>query len=188
MSRIAQQNPSTQEQIAQQNPSTQEQNVAKVLDVVQGAASLYEQHQMMVNGAKQINTTAPTVRIDSMGKPMFTLGQFTADTYSIKPRGASGNELLSGAVKGAAAGAAFGPWGAAIGGAVGGISAALSGGRRKTIQERRKSLAMTSLAAAQRMFNTSMEDYNSRMSAQSLYRDQQAQYDNRVGAVYNALS
>lgn len=174
--------------IAQQNPSTREQNTAKGLAVLQGAASLYGQHQMMVNEAKQINTTAPTVRIDSMGKPMFTLGQFTADTFNIKPKGASGGELLSGAVQGAAAGAAFGLPGVAIGAGVGFISSALSGGRRKTIQERRKSLAMTNLAAAQRMFNTSMEDYNSRMSAQSLYRDQQAQYDNRVGAVYNALS
>lgn len=171
--------------ILQDQKQKQAQQVASI---VQGAASLYGQHRAMVNEAKQINTTAPTVMIDSMGKPIFTLGQFTSDTFNIKPKGASGGELLSGTAQGAASGAVFGPLGAGIGAGVGFISTALSGGRRKRIQERRKSLAMKNLAAAQRMFNTSMEDYNNRLSAQSLYRDQQAQYDNRIGAVYNALS
>lgn len=165
-----------------------QQTANKVIGAASGAASLIGSGVGMINQAKNINTATPTQQLDQFGKPVYNLGDFTQQYNSIKPQGATAGEVGSGILQGASAGMAFGPWGAAIGGVVGGISQLAFGRRRKRIQEKKKTLAQTSLFNAQRMFNSSMENYNAQQSAQSLYNDQQYAYQNRIGNVYQALS
>jgi hypothetical protein len=166
----------------------QQQAMNKGLSVVGGVTALAGQAAGMINQAKQINTTAPTPTLDSFGKPMYNLGNFQTQVSAIKPQGASGGELLSGALQGAQGGAAFGPIGAGVGAVVGTLTAAFAGRRRKTLQERRKTLAQNNLMSAQRMYNQGIEAFNQRQSAQSLYNDQYQMAEQRMNNVYQALS
>lgn len=166
-----------------------QQTANKVIGAASGAASLIGSGIGMINQSKNINTNTPTQQLDQFGKPVYNLGDFTQQYNSIKPQGATLGEVGSGMLQGAAAGVGFGGVpGAIIGGVVGGISQLAFGRRRKNIAKDKKSLAQKSLFNAQRMFNSSMENYNAQQSAQSLYNEQQYAYQNRVGNVYQALS
>lgn len=158
------------------------------LQAASGASALLGQGMGMINEAKQIRTTAPTQLLDAFGKPMYNLGDFTSQVSAIKPQGAQGGELLSGALQGAAGGAAFSPIGAGVGALVGLASTALFGRRRKTLQREKQRLANKSLFNAQRMYNQSMESYNAQQAAQSLYRNQSEISQGRINNVYQALS
>jgi gas vesicle protein len=76
----------------------------------------------------------------------------------------------------------------AIGAAVGAIGSLFTGRRRKTLQQRKKTLAQDSLRSAQRMYNQGIESYNQRQSAQSLYDQQMQMSEDRMNNVYQALS
>jgi hypothetical protein len=166
----------------------QQQTMNKISSAATGALALGGQFGSMVNEAKQINTVAPTPTTDSFGKPMYNLGNFQSQVSAIKPQGAQGGEVLSAAMTGASAGAAFGGIGAAVGAGVGAIGSLFAGRRRKTLQQRKKGLAETSLRSAQRMYNQGVESFNQRQSAQSLYDEQMQMTDNRMNNVYQALS
>lgn len=177
----------TQEQLFQR-----QQKLNGGLQAASGFASIIGQGVGMVQEAKNINTNAPGQQFDQFGRPVFNLGDFTQQVGSINPQGSKVGERLSGAAQGALAGAAIGgpaaPITALLGAGIGALSQTIFGRRRKRIQEKKKTLAQTSLFNAQRMFNSSMEDYNAQQSAQSLYNEQQYAYQNRVGNVYQALS
>ena len=166
----------------------QQQTMNQISSGVSGAASLLGQGVGMIQEAKNINTTAPTPMYDSFGKPMYNLGNFATQVSAIKPQGATGGEVLSGAMQGASAGAAFGPIGAGVGALVGAGSNLLFGRRRKKLQRRKADQANLALRNAQRSYNQSMTDYNQRQAAQSLYMDTQAEVDQRMNNVYQALS
>lgn len=164
----------------------QQQDMNKGMAAAQGGAALFSQGTNMIAEAKSINTAAPVEMVDAFGKPVFNLGGFSSQVAAIKPKGASGGDIGSAAMTGAAAGAAFGAWGALIGGAVGALSATLFGRRKKKLMERKQRLAKGNLFAAQQSFNTQLNDYNSRQSAQSLYNETM-NMDARMNNVYNAL-
>jgi hypothetical protein len=166
----------------------QQQAMQRIGGIATGALALGGQFGGMINEAKQINTTAPTATLDSFGRPMYNLGNFSSQVSAIKPQGATGGEVLSAAMTGAQAGAAFGAPGALIGAGVGAIGSLFAGKRRKTLQERRKSLAQGNLMSAQRMYNQGMESFNQRQSAQSLYNEQLQMSEDRMNNVYQALS
>jgi len=165
-----------------------QQTLNASIQAASGAASLIGSGIGMVNQSKNINTATPTQQLDQFGKPVYNLGDFTQQYNSIKPQGATAGEVGSGVLQGASAGAMFGVPGIIAGAAIGGISQLAFGRRRKNIAKDKKSLAQKSLFNAQRMFNSSMENYNAQQSAQSLYNDQQYAYQNRIGNVYQALS
>ncbi len=149
----------------------QQQAASQVSSVVGGLGNLANQGINMVNEAKKIQTNAPTQQFDAYGRPQFGLGNFEQSTEGIKPQGATGSEVLSGAANGAMAGAKFGPWGAAIGGVVGAGSSLLFGRRRKKLMQDKQRIAQGNLFAAQKLCNTSMEGYNQQQASNSQYQD-----------------
>ncbi len=166
----------------------QQQAISRASGIVSGAAALGGQFSGMINSAKNINTTAPTAMVDSFGKPMYNIGNFQSQVSAIKPQSATGGEVLSGAMQGASAGSQFGFIGAGIGAVAGAIGTLFAGKRRKTLQQRRKSLAQSNLRDAQRMYNQGIEAFNMRQSAMSQYGQQQDLVDQRMNNVYEALS
>lgn len=166
----------------------QQQAISRASGIASGVAAIGGQMIGMVGEAKRINTVAPTPMLNSFGKPAYNLGNFHSQVSAIKPQGATGGELLSGAMSGAQAGATFGALGAGIGAVVGAIGTAFAGKRRKTLQQRRKALAQQNLMNAQRTYNQGIEAYNMQQAAQSQYLQDQEMVDQRMNNVYEALS
>lgn len=144
---------------------------SQISGVVGGVSSILGQGLSMIDEAKSINTTAPGVQQDFLGRPVYSIGQFSVDANAIKPQGASAGEIGSGALKGASAGAVFGPVGAGVGALVGAASSALFGRRRKTLQQRKQRQAMGNLFAAQQLYNKSMNIFDSTQKGRSLYEN-----------------
>lgn len=161
----------------------QQQAASQVAGVVGGVGNLATQGIGMVNEANSIQTNAPTQQANAYGKPQFNLGNFQQETSGIKPKGASGSEILSGAANGAMAGSVFGLPGALIGGAVGAGSAAIFGRVRRNKMKDKQRIAQGNLFAAQQLYNSSMNNYNQQQAANSQYQDL-TNTDQRINNLY----
>lgn len=137
-----------------------------------GALDIFASSKAMGDEANSISTYVPSAQSDFNGRPVYNLGQSALNASSIKPRGASGGEVVSSIGKGAIAGSAFGVPGAIAGAAFGAIGSLIGGGRRRRKMQDKRRKAFKKLRAAQQNYNTGVESFNQERQATQSYYDQ----------------
>lgn len=125
----------------------------------------------IANQSLGIETQAPGLEKSATGEPVYNAGQFYNQASMAKPQGATGGEVVGGALKtGASVLAATGNPLLAGGAALfSGVLNLFGGRRRKKRQQDEKQKAMTSAKAAQKNYNTASLAFDEQQASQADY-------------------
>ena len=126
---------------------------------------------------QHITSQTPMQTVDAYGMPQYNNGSLQNEVNAFKPAGASGGEIIGGALQGASVGATFGGVGAAVGAGVGALGTAISGLFGESQEEKEKRNAQGRLLASQNAYNSSMKNYNQNYLSQQNYLDQLKMYN-----------